>query len=109
MRIAPGIHRIGDQSIVNAYLLEDAGEVTIIDAGVPQRREYGNQGASNIRPLITDLLIGLVMRGRYDLFAPLVSLDLLGGERDGISRVGYLDALRRFRRRGGSIVRALPP
>jgi glyoxylase-like metal-dependent hydrolase (beta-lactamase superfamily II) len=30
-----GIHRIGDQSIVNAYLLEDAGEVTIIDAGVP--------------------------------------------------------------------------
>jgi glyoxylase-like metal-dependent hydrolase (beta-lactamase superfamily II) len=35
MRIAPGIHRIGDQSIVNAYLLEDAGEVTIIDAGVP--------------------------------------------------------------------------
>jgi glyoxylase-like metal-dependent hydrolase (beta-lactamase superfamily II) len=35
MKIAPGIHRIGDQSIVNAYLLEDAGEVTIIDAGVP--------------------------------------------------------------------------
>jgi glyoxylase-like metal-dependent hydrolase (beta-lactamase superfamily II) len=35
MRIAPGIHRIGDQSMVNAYLLEDAGEVTIIDAGVP--------------------------------------------------------------------------
>ena len=35
MRLAPGIHRIGDQSMVNAYLLEDAGEVTIIDAGVP--------------------------------------------------------------------------
>lgn len=35
MKIAPGIHRIGDQSIVNSYLLEDAGEVTIIDAGVP--------------------------------------------------------------------------
>ncbi len=35
MKIAPGIHRIGDRSIVNAYLLEDAGEVTIIDAGVP--------------------------------------------------------------------------
>jgi glyoxylase-like metal-dependent hydrolase (beta-lactamase superfamily II) len=35
MKIAPGIHRIGDQSIVNSYLLEDAGEVTIIDAGLP--------------------------------------------------------------------------
>jgi glyoxylase-like metal-dependent hydrolase (beta-lactamase superfamily II) len=35
MQIAPGIHRIGDHSIVNSYLLEDAGEVTIIDAGLP--------------------------------------------------------------------------
>src|ERR687894_1201853 len=35
MKIAPGIHRIGDQSIVNSYLLEDAGEVTVIDAGMP--------------------------------------------------------------------------
>jgi hypothetical protein len=35
LKVAPGIHRIGDQSIVNVYLLEDAGEVTIIDAGVP--------------------------------------------------------------------------
>src|SRR4029450_11581173 len=35
MRIAPGIHRIGDKSIVNSYLTEDSGEVTIIDPGVP--------------------------------------------------------------------------
>ena len=35
MKIAPGIHRIGDQSMVNSYLVEDAGEVTIIDAGLP--------------------------------------------------------------------------
>jgi glyoxylase-like metal-dependent hydrolase (beta-lactamase superfamily II) len=35
MRIAPSIHRIGSDSIVNAYLLDDGGEVTIIDAGVP--------------------------------------------------------------------------
>jgi glyoxylase-like metal-dependent hydrolase (beta-lactamase superfamily II) len=35
MKIAPGIHRIGDRSMVNSYLLEEAGEVTIIDAGVP--------------------------------------------------------------------------
>jgi glyoxylase-like metal-dependent hydrolase (beta-lactamase superfamily II) len=35
MKIAPGIHRIGDRSLVNSYLVEDAGEVTIIDAGLP--------------------------------------------------------------------------
>jgi glyoxylase-like metal-dependent hydrolase (beta-lactamase superfamily II) len=34
MKIAPGIHRIGDNSKINAYLIEQAGEVTIIDAGV---------------------------------------------------------------------------
>lgn len=34
MRIGPGIHRIGS-GLVNSYLVEEAGEVTIIDAGVP--------------------------------------------------------------------------
>ena len=34
MKIAPGIHRIGGNSMINAYLVEQAGEVTIIDAGV---------------------------------------------------------------------------
>jgi glyoxylase-like metal-dependent hydrolase (beta-lactamase superfamily II) len=35
MRIAQGIHRIGGNSMINAYLVEQAGEVTIVDAGVP--------------------------------------------------------------------------
>ena len=35
MKIAQSIHRLGDKSIVNSYLVEEAGEVTIIDAGVP--------------------------------------------------------------------------
>ena len=34
MRIAPGIHRIGDRSIINAYLVEEANQVTVVDAGV---------------------------------------------------------------------------
>ena len=34
MRIVPGIHRIG-AGLVNCYLLEDSGEITIIDAGAP--------------------------------------------------------------------------
>lgn len=35
MKIAPGIHRLGTNSIVNAYLIDDGGEVTVIDAGMP--------------------------------------------------------------------------
>ncbi|HSJ49695.1 MAG TPA: MBL fold metallo-hydrolase [Actinomycetota bacterium] len=34
MKIAEGIHRIGGNSIVNSYLVEESGEVTIIDAGL---------------------------------------------------------------------------
>jgi glyoxylase-like metal-dependent hydrolase (beta-lactamase superfamily II) len=34
MRIAPSLHRLGS-GMVNSYLVEDAGEVTIVDAGVP--------------------------------------------------------------------------
>src|SRR5262249_10651107 len=33
MKIAPGIHRIGDNSMINAYLVEQAGEVTNIHRG----------------------------------------------------------------------------
>ncbi len=34
MRLAPSLHRLGN-GLVNAYLVEEAGLVTIIDAGVP--------------------------------------------------------------------------
>src|SRR5712691_150507 len=34
MRIGPGIHRIGN-GLINSYLLEESGEITIVDAGVP--------------------------------------------------------------------------
>lgn len=35
MEIAPGIRRIGSDSRINAYVVEEAGEVTIVDAAVP--------------------------------------------------------------------------
>jgi glyoxylase-like metal-dependent hydrolase (beta-lactamase superfamily II) len=35
VKLAPSIHRIGSASMVNAYLLEEGGQVTIIDAGMP--------------------------------------------------------------------------
>ena len=34
MKIASGIHRIGP-GLINSYLLEESGELTIIDAGAP--------------------------------------------------------------------------
>ena len=34
MEIAPGIRRLG-KGLVNVYLLEEAGEITIVDAGAP--------------------------------------------------------------------------
>jgi glyoxylase-like metal-dependent hydrolase (beta-lactamase superfamily II) len=34
MKIAPAIHRIGE-GLVNSYLLEEGGEITIVDAGAP--------------------------------------------------------------------------
>jgi glyoxylase-like metal-dependent hydrolase (beta-lactamase superfamily II) len=34
MRLAPSLHLIGS-NIVNSYLVEDAGQVTIVDAGLP--------------------------------------------------------------------------
>ena len=34
MQIASGIHRIGNRSIINAYLIEEANEVTLVDAGI---------------------------------------------------------------------------
>ena len=34
MRLAPGLHRIGSD-FVNCYLVEDAGGITIVDAGLP--------------------------------------------------------------------------
>jgi glyoxylase-like metal-dependent hydrolase (beta-lactamase superfamily II) len=34
MQVAPGIHRLG-KGLVNSYLVETAGEVTIVDAGAP--------------------------------------------------------------------------
>ncbi len=35
MKISDHIHRLGDDGTVNAYLVEDRGEVTVVDAAMP--------------------------------------------------------------------------
>ena len=59
MKIAPGIHRIGGNSMINSYLVEQAGEVTIIDAGLPGyygdiNRELASMGRApaDVRALV---------------------------------------------------------
>jgi len=59
MRIAPGIHRIGDSSIINAYLVEEANEVTVVDAGVsglyrdlPRELESMGRSIADVRALV---------------------------------------------------------
>jgi glyoxylase-like metal-dependent hydrolase (beta-lactamase superfamily II) len=34
MQVARGIHRLGSNSMINSYLVDDAGEITIVDAGI---------------------------------------------------------------------------
>ena len=34
MRLAPGVHRVGNGTI-NAYFIQDGGQITVVDAGVP--------------------------------------------------------------------------
>ena len=35
MQLAPHLYRLGSSSLVNSYLIEDAGQITVVDAGLP--------------------------------------------------------------------------
>ena len=35
MRLSPSLHRLGTSSLVNSYLVEEGGEITVVDAGLP--------------------------------------------------------------------------
>jgi glyoxylase-like metal-dependent hydrolase (beta-lactamase superfamily II) len=78
MKIAQGIHRIGDNSMINAYLVEQAGEVTIIDAGVPGYykdidRELAAMGRepADVRALVLTHHIGFAERLRRERRVPV--------------------------------------
>lgn len=59
MRIADRLHRLGERSIVNSYLVEESGEVTIVDAGmaglyrdIPRELEAMGRTVADVRALV---------------------------------------------------------
>lgn len=82
MRIGPSIHRVGREGLVNAYLVEERGEITLVDAGMPGQygeleRELRVMGRSlrDIRAVVlthghTDH-IGFAERLRRELSVPV--------------------------------------
>ena len=74
MQLAPGLHRLGD-GLVNSYLVEDGGAITIVDAGMAG--QYG------------DLERELASMGRTK--ADVKAIVLTHGDTD---HVGYAERLR---------------
>jgi glyoxylase-like metal-dependent hydrolase (beta-lactamase superfamily II) len=77
MRLSPSLHRVGN-GLVNSYLVEDGGEVTVVDAGMGG--QYG------------DLVAELAAMGRS--LDDVRALVLTHGDTD---HVGYAERLRRER------------
>ena len=66
MQLAPSLHRLGSSSLVNSYLIEDAGAITVIDAGLRGHwkdllRELEAMGRS-----LTDIRALLLTHGDVD-------------------------------------------
>ena len=76
MQLAPHLHRLGTSSLVNSYLIEDSGALTVIDAGLPG--------------LWNDLLRDLESMDRTP--ADIKALLLTHGDTD---HVGFAERLRR--------------
>ena len=51
MQIASGIHRIGDRSIINAYLIEEANEVTAGQASPAATPAAGDEEVESIQEI----------------------------------------------------------
>ena len=75
MRLAPSLHRVGT-GLVNSYLVDDRGEITIIDAGMPGQ--------------YADLVRELAAMGRT--LSDVRAIVLTHGDTD---HVGYAERLRR--------------
>ncbi|HXG40503.1 MAG TPA: MBL fold metallo-hydrolase [Candidatus Limnocylindrales bacterium] len=66
MRIAPSIHRLGTNSTVNAYLLEEAGEFSVVDAAMPGHFRYLAGELASIGRTLADVRAILLTHGHSD-------------------------------------------
>jgi glyoxylase-like metal-dependent hydrolase (beta-lactamase superfamily II) len=76
MELAPNLHRLGTSSLVNSYLIDDGGRITVIDAGLPG--------------LWNDLQRELAVMGRA--VSDIKALLLTHGD---VDHVGFAERLRR--------------
>ena len=76
MQLAPSLHRLGASSLVNSYLVEEAGQLTIVDAGLPGHWR--------------DLLAELQVLGRSP--SDIRALLLTHGD---VDHIGFAERLRR--------------
>src|SRR5690242_1904699 len=65
MQIAPGIHRIGSDT-VNSYLVVDGTDVTIVDAGLPGYRRLLVQELTRIGRSLDDVKALVLTHGDTD-------------------------------------------
>jgi glyoxylase-like metal-dependent hydrolase (beta-lactamase superfamily II) len=79
MQLAPSLHRLGKSSLVNSYLIHEAGQLTLVDAGLPG--------------LWKDLLLELRTIGRSlnDIRAVLLT-------HGDVDHIGFAERLRREHR-----------
>lgn len=63
--VAPRIHRVGDE-IINSYLVEDGGEVTIVDAGAPAYWASLPDALAALGRTLQDVRVVLLTHGHSD-------------------------------------------
>jgi len=78
LKIADSLHRVGNDSTINSYLIEESGEVTVVDAGLPGH--------------FAELPRELTAMGRT--IADIRAVVLTHGHRD---HIGFAERLRRER------------
>ena len=63
--VAPGVHRVAT-AFVNFYLVEDAGRVTVVDAGMPRSWDALHAALTEIQRRLTDVAALVLTHGHFD-------------------------------------------